>query len=180
MFWSMPFDHRPSDAERLDAIRRHAHDSLRYFATAALGGEDRDWTRAYLDLTANYMALAEGDSLDDRSMLEKGSEIADRYLDAAKRDPWTPPCSFCGDSPAVAWFEGPRFTHSVDAADKVRAEGAWTACARCLELVRADDREGLVWRDAKRFEGRDGVDLERAMTMARDMHEKFWKARTGA
>ena len=40
----MPFDRRPSDAERLGAIQRHAHDSLRYYATAALGGED--WMRA--------------------------------------------------------------------------------------------------------------------------------------
>ena len=113
-------------------------------------------------------------------MLEKRSEIADRYLDAAKRDPWTPPCSFCGESPSVAWFEGPRFIHSVDAADKVRAEEAWTACARCVELVRSEDREGLVRRGAKRFEGRDGVDPERAMNMARHMHEKFWAARTDA
>jgi hypothetical protein len=145
----MRFDHRPSDAERLDAIRRHAHDSLRYYATAALGGEDQAWMRAYLALAANYMALAEGDSLDDRSMLEKRSEIVDRYLDAARRDPWTPPCSFCGESPAVAWFEGPRFTHSVDAADKVRAEEAWTACARCLQLVRSEDRERLARRGAR-------------------------------
>lgn len=136
--------------------------------------------RAYLDLAANYMALAEGDSLDDRSMLEKRSEIVDRYLDAARCDPWTPPCSFCGESPAVAWFEGPRFTHSVDAADKVRAEEAWTACARCFELVLSEDREGLARRGANRFEERNRVDLERAVRMARDMHEKFWSARMGA
>jgi hypothetical protein len=102
----MSVDRRPSDTERIDAIRRHAHHSLRYYATAVLQehGGDRDWMRAYLTLAANYMALVEGDSLDDRSMLEGRSEIAERYLEAAKRDPWTPPCSFCGENPTAAWF----------------------------------------------------------------------------
>ncbi len=131
--------------------------------------------RAYLTLAANYMALVEGDSLDDRSMLDNRSEIAERYLEAAKGDPWTPPCSFCGESPTVAWFEGPHFRVSVDAADKVSTEEAWTACARCLELVQANDREGLARRGMTRLGGH--VDPERALALTRDLQDKFWAAR---
>ena len=86
------------------------------------------------------MALIEGDPLDDRSVLDRRSAIAERYMEIAKRDPWTPSCGFCGESPTVAWFEGPHLRVSVDAADKVEADEAWTACARCFELVQADDR----------------------------------------
>lgn len=175
----MPDPH-PSDGERLTALRRHTHGSLRYYATAFLhtDNEERDWMRSHLDLAANYMALIEGDALDDRSMMARRSEIVDRYLEDARHDPWTPPCSFCGDSPTVAWFEGPDFTHSVDEASKVRAEEAWLACAACFPLIQADNREGLAERGVMKFE-RQGrhVDHERAITFSRRAHEGFWAAR---
>jgi hypothetical protein len=85
----------PSDAERLDAIRRHADQALRYFATAFLhASEDRFEMRSYLSLSASYLALVDGVPLDDRAMLARRSVIVERYIEAAKRDPWTPPCSF--------------------------------------------------------------------------------------
>lgn len=135
--------------------------------------------RLCLDLTANYMALIEGDALDDRSVMARRSGIADRYLEDARHDPWTPPCSFCGDSPTVAWFEGPDFTHSVDAASKLRAEEAWLACAACLRLIQADHREGLAERGVMKFErhGRQ-VEPDRAIVVSRDAHDGFWAART--
>jgi hypothetical protein len=173
----MSHNPRPSDAERLDAIRRHADHSLRYYATAFLHeSDDRDWMRAYLNLSANYMALIEGETLDDRSMLHRRSAISERYIEVAKRDPWTPPCSFCGESPTVAWFEGPHFRGSVDAADKVRSDEAWTACARCFELVQAGDREELVRRGASRLE--DRAEPEHALAMTRELQDKFWSARS--
>jgi hypothetical protein len=179
MFESMPDP--PSDSERLEAIRQHTHRSLRYYATAFLNsnGKERDQMRSHLDLAANYMALIEGESVDDRSMLARRSEIADRYVRDAKRDPWTPPCSFCGESPTVAWFEGPDFTHSVDASNKVRAEEAWAACATCLRLVQADDREGLARRGMRKFErhGRH-VDPDTAILQSRLAQERFWAARS--
>ena len=144
--------------------------------------------RTHLHQAANYMALTEGESLDDRSMLDRRSEIADRYLKDAESHPWTPPCSFCGDSPTVAWFEGPDFTHWVDAASKVRAEEAWLACGICLGLVEANDREGLVERGVERLrrrdreEGRQRSPREEAwmLQMTRDQQEKqFWVSRQG-
>jgi hypothetical protein len=83
-------EHHPSDVERLDAIRQHAHETLRYLATAVLheNGENREWMQSQLHLVANFMALVEGDSVDLRSMLARRSEIADRYLKAAESDPW--------------------------------------------------------------------------------------------
>ena len=53
-----------------------------------------------------------------------------------------PVCSFCGEQPVAGWFEGPHFRNAVDLADKVLAEEAWLACAFCLALVDANDREG--------------------------------------
>ena len=165
----------PSDGDRLDAIRRHADHELRYYATALLQ-ENEDQVRTCLTSAANYMALVEGEALDARSMMERRSTIAERYLEAAERDPWTPPCSFCGESPTVAWFEGPRFEISVDAASEVHADEAWTACAPCFDLVRTDDREELARRGTRRFE--DGAGPEQALAMARGLHDTFWTARS--
>ena len=88
-----PLGPPPSDLDRLDAVRRHAHDSLRYYATAYLNEteENRNLIQVYLDITANVMALMEADALDPRSMLARRSKIVDRYLEEAKRDPWKPP-----------------------------------------------------------------------------------------
>jgi phage terminase large subunit GpA-like protein len=138
--------------------------------------EDDDQLRTYLTLAANYLALVEGEALDARSMMERRSTIAERYLEAAERDPWTPPCSFCGERPTVAWFEGPRFRDAVDAPAKVQSDEAWTACARCFELVQADDREELARRGARRFGDRAGPEL--ALTMTRGIHDTFWRARS--
>lgn len=66
-----------------------------------------------------------------------------------------PVCSFCGEQPVAAWFEGPHFRNAVDSADKVRAEEAWLSCAVCLALVEADDREGLVERGMERLHRKD-------------------------
>jgi len=87
-----------------------------------------------------------------------------------------PVCSFCGRRPVVAWFEGPHFNVSIDAAEKVRAEEAWLACATCLALVRAGDRDRLVQRGMKRFRG-PGSDSENIVAHVRWAHEQFWVAR---
>jgi hypothetical protein len=89
-----------------------------------------------------------------------------------------PVCSFCGERPVVAWFEGPDFRGAVDAADKVRADEAWLACSACLMLVRAENRERLARRGTKRL--RPGTDPDRAAAMIRTAHDRFWDARSGA
>jgi thiamine phosphate synthase YjbQ (UPF0047 family) len=99
-----------------------------------------------------------------------------------------PVCSFCGDSPAVAWFEGPRFRNVVDSADEVRTGEAWVACAVCRALVEANDREALVERDLARQLRRDTErgrerSLNEEVTMRRTtrshLEKLFWAARSG-
>jgi hypothetical protein len=99
-----------------------------------------------------------------------------------------PVCSFCGEQPVAGWFEGPHFRNAVDLADKVLAEEAWLACAFCLALVDANDREGLVARGVERLrwrhrdEGRQRSPREDAwmQQMTRDQQEKlFWGPRQG-
>lgn len=60
-------------------------------------------------------------------------------------------CSFCGESPVAAWFEGPTFTTLVRTSTAVRAEEAWLTCARCLVLVEAQDRDALALRGVARL-----------------------------
>jgi hypothetical protein len=87
-----PAGSAPTDLERLEQIRRHVHDSLRYYLTAYLNGtdEDRERMRSHLATLANVMSIFEIKSLDPRSMLARRSKIIDRYLDDTRRDPWTP------------------------------------------------------------------------------------------
>jgi hypothetical protein len=97
-----------------------------------------------------------------------------------------PVCSFCGDRPIVAWFEGPQWRNVVDSADKVRAEEAWVACAVCLALVEANEREALVERDLARQLRRDtdrgrGRSLSEEATIRRAtrgrIEKLFWAQR---
>lgn len=97
-----------------------------------------------------------------------------------------PACSFCGDRPVVAWFEGPHFRNAVDSADKVRADEAWLACSDCLALVQANDRDGLAMRKSLRLhrESRQGSSLsdeaeDFVELMRRHLEETFWAARSG-
>lgn len=101
---------RPDDHDRLQAIRAHADQTMRYYATVFLreNDENRDLMRAYMSITANFLALLDRDSPDDRSMMSGRDEIIQRYIEQARSDPYEPGnCSFCGDRPVVAWFEGP-------------------------------------------------------------------------
>lgn len=85
-------------------------------------------------------------------------------------------CSFCGEGPVVAWFEGPDFREWVDAPDKVRADEAWLACGISLRLVEKDDREALVERGEAR-PARRGEPPAGTETFVRDLFEQFWAGR---
>jgi hypothetical protein len=88
-----------------------------------------------------------------------------------------PVCSFCGERPVVAWFEGPDFKRLVDAAEKMRAEDAWCACSSCRSLVLADDREALVrrgvGRHARRHPGSD-ADPKTVEASVRRAHDQLF------
>jgi hypothetical protein len=168
----------PSDIDRLKAIRAHADVSMRYYATAFLREteENRELMQAYMAITANILALLDGDTLDDRSMMTWREEIIQQYIEQARSDPYEPGnCSFCGERPVAAWFEGPSFRTFVRSSAEVTAEEAWLACATCLALVETDDREGLARRGAKR---RGSIAGARGEAMAREMQNKlFWRRR---
>jgi hypothetical protein len=156
---------------------------MRYYATAYLREteENRQLIRAYIDITANFLALLDLDPLDDRSMLAGRETIVQRYLEQAKTDPWEPgTCSFCGERPVVAWFEGPNFTTLVRSSTEVRAEEAWLSCATCLALVERNDRDRLARRGADRPGGRSTNDVadDTALRFARQhQDEMFWERR---
>jgi hypothetical protein len=168
----------PSDEDRLKAIRAHADVSMRYYATAFLREteENRDLIHAYMGITANILALLDRDALDDRSMMTGREEIIQQYIEQARSGPYEPGnCSFCGERPVAAWFEGPSFRTFVRSSAEVRAEGAWLACETCLALVKTDDREGLARRGAKR---RGSIAGQRGEAGAREMQNKlFWRQR---
>jgi hypothetical protein len=151
---------------------------MRYYATAFLreNEENRDLMRAYMGITANFLALLDGNSLDDHSMMSRREEIIQQYIEQARSDPYEPGnCSFCGERPVVAWFEGPSFGTFVRSSTEVRAEEAWLACATCLALVEKDDREGLAVRGTKRPRGWAS---EGAEAIQREMQDKhFWRHR---
>jgi hypothetical protein len=181
----------PSDNDRLEAIRAYADRAMRYYATAFLRetDENRELMQAYMGITASILALLDRDALDDRSMMTGREEIIQQYVEQARSDPYEPGnCSFCGERPVAAWFEGPSFRTFVRSSAEVRAEEAWLACATCLALVEANDREGLAERDVERLrrrdrdEGRQRGPSEEALMlqMKRDQQEKqFWRPRQG-
>jgi hypothetical protein len=94
-----------------------------------------------------------------------------------------PACSFCGDQAVVVWFEGPDFRNAVQSADQVRSGEAYLACAVCLALIEANDREGLAARELVRQERKSGlkpgVTEQDVVRMSRHLTERFWAARSG-
>ena len=181
----------PSDNDRLKAIRAHADQAMRYYATAFLRetDENRDLMQAYTAITASILALIDRDALDDHSMMTGREEIIQQYVEQARSEPYEPGnCSFCGERPVAAWFEGPSFRMFVRSSAEVRAEEAWLACTKCLGLVEANDREGLVERGVERLRRRDRDEGRRRspreeawmQQMTRDQQEKlFWEPRQG-
>jgi hypothetical protein len=94
-----------------------------------------------------------------------------------------PVCSFCGDQAVVVWFEGPDFLSAVQSADQVRASEAYLACAVCLALIEANDREGLAARELVRQQRKGGlkpgVTEQDVVRMGRHSTDIFWAARSG-
>lgn len=95
----------------------------------------------------------------------------------------SPVCSFCGDQAVVVWFEGPDFLSAVQSADQVRASEAYLACAVCVALVEANDREGLAARELVRQQRKGGlkpgVTEQDVVRMGRHSTDIFWAARSG-
>jgi hypothetical protein len=95
-----------------------------------------------------------------------------------------PVCSFCGDQAVVVWFEGPDFRSAVQSANEVRSDEAYLACAACLALIDANDREGLAARSLVRQQRRGGLqpgvaEKDVVRVQLKHLEDTFWAARSG-
>jgi hypothetical protein len=168
--------------ERLELIRAQCDSSLKYHTWALKRmpsiPEQAEHVREVENsrhAAAMWLAYVEGAD-DPRSALSAIDAIIQRYEAAPDWQEWEPGnCSFCGERPVAAWFEGPTFKTFVRSSAEVRAEEAWLACATCLALVEGDDREGLAQRGTRRPAGWAS---EGAEAITREMHnEQFWRPR---
>lgn len=168
--------------ERLELIRAHCDNGLRYLTWALermpsipeQAGYVREVENSRRAL-AHILAYVEGAD-EERAALSAVDGIVQRYATLMETEVWEPGnCSFCGERPVAAWFEGPDFQTFVRSSDDIQAEEAWLACSTCLALVEAEDRDGLARRGATR-EGRSWS--ESGETRAREIQtEVFWSKR---
>ena len=93
--WTDPrvFGPPPTTDERLEAIRQHAEDSMRYYATALLREPEghRKLLENQLASSAYFIALLEADAIDPRTALARRSKITEHYMQDAEEEPWRPP-----------------------------------------------------------------------------------------
>jgi hypothetical protein len=171
-----------SAEQRLELIRAQCDSSLKYYTWALRRmpsipeqAGDVQGVENSRRAVALWLAYVEGAD-DERSALSAVDAIIQRYEAAPDWQEWEPGnCSFCGQRPVVAWFEGPTFRTFVRSSTEVRSDEAWLACAICLALVEADDREGLAQRGTRRPAGQAN---EGAEATTREMHdERFWRPR---
>jgi hypothetical protein len=180
-----PSRHDLTAEERLELIRAQCDDSLKYYTWALKrmpsipeqAGHVREVENSRRAV-AMWLAYVEGAD-DARSALSAVDAIIKRYDSAPDWQEWEPGhCSFCGERPVAAWFEGPTYKTFVRSSAEVRAEEAWLACATCLALVEANDREGLAVRGTRRPRGWAS---EGAEAITREMQNKqFWHKRDRA
>ena len=166
--------------EKLELIRAHCDNSLKYYTWALRRMPSIPEQAGHVPEVENsrradaiWLAYVEGAD-DERAALSAVDAIIQRYEAAPDVDEWEPGnCSFCGERPVAAWFEGPTFRTFVRSSAEVRAEEAWLACATCLALVETDDREGLAQRGTRRPAGWAS---EGAEAITREMqNEQFWQ-----
>ena len=118
---------------------------------------------------AMWLAYVEGAD-DPRSALSAVDAIIQRYEAAPTgRNGNRGPAASAANVPWRPCFEGPSFRTFVRSSDDVQAEEAWLACATCLALVEADDREGLAQRGTRRPAGWAS---EGAEAITREMHKR--------
>ena len=88
-------------------------------------------------------------------------------------------CSFCGERPVVAWFQGPDFRIATDSPQGVQAEEARLACSTCRALVDAGDREELVERAWHRLMHAGWTSDRPSRAQLRDQLDRlFWTPRS--
>jgi len=84
----------PTDEERIAAVRRHAEDALRYYATALLTDhEHHKLLEGQMYTCAYFLAILEADATDPRTVMGRRQKLIERFLEEVKTRPWTPPRS---------------------------------------------------------------------------------------
>lgn len=168
--------------EKLELIRAHCDNSLKYYTWALRRMPSIPEQAGHVQEVENsrradaiWLAYVEGAD-DVEVALSAVDAIIQRYEAAPDVEEWEPGnCSFCGERPVTAWFEGPTFKTFVRRSAEVSSDEAWLACATCLALVETDDREGLARRGTRRHAGRAS---EGAEAITREMqNELFWQRR---
>ena len=89
-----------------------------------------------------------------------------------------PVCTFCGERPVVAWFDGPVKTIWLEEPDLFEfAEDDYLACGTCLELIEQGDRDQLSRREMHRMRDIGAEEFPHlALLVARLSQVPFWDA----
>lgn len=84
----------PTDDERFRGMRRHAQETLRYYATAIeFEPEQRKVVEGAMQAAAYFLALTDADALDPRTVMARRSKLVEEYAEDARTNPWKPPPS---------------------------------------------------------------------------------------
>jgi hypothetical protein len=87
-------------------------------------------------------------------------------------------CTFCGERPVVAWFNGPVKTIWLEEPEVFAfSDDDYLACATCLELIEAGDRDRLSRREMHRMRDIGAAEFPHlALLIARISQVSFWDA----
>jgi hypothetical protein len=90
----------------------------------------------------------------------------------------TPVCTFCGERPIVAWFDGPVKTIWLEEPELFEfSDDDYLACPTCLELIEAGDRDRLSRREMDRMRDIGAAGFPHfALLVARMSQVPFWDA----
>ena len=90
----------------------------------------------------------------------------------------TPVCTFCGERPVVAWFDGPVKTLWLEEPESFEfSDEDYLACSTCLDLIEAGDRDGLSRREFHRMRDIGAAEFPHlALLVARMTQLPFWDA----
>ena len=86
-------------------------------------------------------------------------------------------CDFCSSTPIVKWYPARDVVLQQDRLGTQESLGAWAACAACVPLIEAEDREGLELRACEIY-GESGMfDPAEVFNGVRAAQQGFWAAR---
>jgi hypothetical protein len=90
----------------------------------------------------------------------------------------TPVCTFCGERPVIAWFDGPVKTIWLEEPELFDfSDDDYLACATCFGLIETGDRDRLSRREMHRMRDIGAAEFPHlALLVARISQMPFWDA----